>query len=296
MFVGILRRMSLARLALVVVLATFLSACFVVGDDKPNGKAPEAVISDGEDTVSVTADITFDGVESYDPDNYHPNPPHGIAGYLWTVEDGPPSSEASFEDDSAQKATLAPDVVGDYTVNLVVTDEDGLTSEPATATFLAVDGTPTPTPPSTATIEFEVTWDIDISDVDIHLVNETENGQFFQAPYDCYYANMTPDWGPPGDEGNPVLDVEDVNGFGPEHIAIANPEAGPVSYIFIIHYYSDDGVGGTNATAKIFIDGVEVYSRVQNLNQTGRTWEVARLEWPSETVTPIDNVYDYTPF
>ena len=273
-------------LSSVVVLASLMMVgCndYSLGPGPPNLDRPVAVIESNASSYATLDTALFDGTSSYDPDNSGPN---AIAEYRWSMRTVPPGSSTTAQNAGVGQGQVFVDVAGTYEVQLVVVDQDGLESQPATYQF---EGIPF------EDIHVELAWDIDISDVDVHLINESQNGQFFQAPFDCYYANMSPDWGPAGSYGNPTLDLDDVNGYGPENINIVSPEDG-VNYMVVIHYYSDDGVGGTNATVRIYISGELKYERVQNLNQTGRTWEVARISWPNGTIQPIDNVYDYTPF
>lgn len=273
-------------LSAVVVLAGLTTvACndYSLGPGPPNLDRPVAVIESSASSYATLDTALFDGSGSYDPDNSGPG---AIVEYRWSMRTVPPGSSTTAQNAGSAQGSVFVDVAGTYEVQLIVVDQDGLESQPATYQF---EGVPF------EDVHVELAWDIDISDVDVHLINESQNGQFFQAPFDCYYANMSPDWGPAGSYGNPTLDLDDVNGYGPENINIVSPEDG-VNYMVVVHYYSDDGVGGTNATIRIYISGELKYERVQNLNQTGRTWEVARVSWPNGTIQPIDNVYDYTPF
>ena len=81
------------------------------------------------------------------------------------------------------------------------------------------------------------------------------SGSWFQQPYDCYYQNPTPDW---GQQGNPdddlLLDLDDIDGGGPENIGLSNPEntqnLGNL-YIVGVHYNrSRDRVDGDLTTAR----------------------------------------------
>ena len=72
-----------------------------------------------------------------------------------------------------------------------------------------------------------------------------------QSPYDCYFANPNPDWGPTGPVGNPSLDIDDVNGAGPENINLNDPEYTdqttiPGPYLVGVHYYSSGGLFTTD--------------------------------------------------
>ena len=148
-------------------------------------------------------------------------------------------------------------------------------------------------------------WDVSGgSDVDFHFY--PESGELFSCD-DCFYSNMSPDWGVAGDIlDDPFLDYDDLEGPGPENINVSELPDG--TYLIVAHYYSDTGSGGTdssfsastNATVAVYIDGslADTFGPV-NLGSTDKTWNVARLEWPSRTLTELGDVFsvnrgDYT--
>jgi hypothetical protein len=61
----------------------------------------------------------------------------------------------------------------------------------------------------------ELRWNTDQSDVDFHLLPPNSTLNDLWTLLDCYYANKSSSWG-----GS--LDVDDVDGYGPEHITIPN--------------------------------------------------------------------------
>jgi hypothetical protein len=130
-------------------------------------------------------------------------------------------------------------------------------------------------------------WNTDCTDVDLHLLRP--GGTLFDCVSDCYFANMSPDWGVQGDYiDDPFLDYDDVDGFGPENLNVSAPVPG--KYEVIIHYYADshEGCGGwpSDATVKIYSFGQLLVSfGPQNLQSTGVTWDVATIDWPSQAVT-----------
>lgn len=271
------------RVRAVVVAMLLVVACTPSGSGSDDNKSPVAQI-EGPATSWLASEVTLDGSASYDPDNYHPSPPHGIASYTWELVSVPDGSLSILEATTEAMTTILPDRAGDYAASLVVTDEDGGVSAPATFTFAA-----TPQPKSLA---IEMSWDIDISDVNVHLINETAGGTWFEAPYDCYFSNMNPDWGPPGSVGDPALDMDDTVGYGPENIVVPEPEPDPVQYKVVVRYMSDSGVGGTNARLRVH-DGAEfIFDQTQFLNQTGRTWVVGTVQMPEVVFTPIGTLFD----
>jgi hypothetical protein len=76
-----------------------------------------------------------------------------------------------------------------------------------------------------------VTWDTpndpnqldtEGTDIDLHLLHPSGE-EWNQDPWDCYFANPNPDWGPSGIPNNPYLTIDDVNGAGPEEIVYPDP-------------------------------------------------------------------------
>lgn len=137
-----------------------------------------------------------------------------------------------------------------------------------------------------AGLRVQLAWDTDSTDVDLHLIkpNGTYTGQ---DGSDCYFANSNPDWGTAGDPAdNPELDVDDVNGFGPENIYLDPGENG--TYRVTVHYWSANGHGPSDAWVEIFVDGQRAGSfGPYTLPTTGAIWQVADVEWPGGTVTPV---------
>lgn len=95
---------------------------------------------------------------------------------------------------------------------------------------------------SLASLTLTLTWDQDKSDVDLHVLEPTINGTDGRH---IYYGNKG------YNTVNPYLDMDNVNGFGPEHYyATENmtlPQSGNVgpgqslygTYQIRVHYYSD---------------------------------------------------------
>ena len=162
-------------------------------------------------------------------------------------------------------------------------------------------------PPPIGDLELHLVLNWDVSggsDVDFHFYKES--GTIFSCD-DCFYSNMSPDWGVAGDIiDDPFLDYDDLEGPGPENINVSELPDG--SFIIAVHYYSDTGSGGSdsgfsadaNATVQVYIEGtlVDTFGPT-NLDSTDWTWNVARVEWPSRTITELGDVFvvdrgDYT--
>ncbi len=80
--------------------------------------------------VVVGATVTLDGSKSYDPDG-------GSITYAWQLTSLPALSSATLANPTNVKPTFVPDVQGDYTASLTVTDTQALTSQPSSVTLTA---------------------------------------------------------------------------------------------------------------------------------------------------------------
>jgi hypothetical protein len=158
---------------------------------------------------------------------------------------------------------------------------------------LDVSGVGTQPPPEELELTIKLSWDTDSTDVDSHLIQP--GGSFFDCATDCHFGNPSPDWGIAGDwKDDPFLDVDDVDGFGPEHTNISVPQPG--IYKFVVHYYDDtfedSSSASTNAIVEVFNLGQKIgeFGPV-NLDQTNRNWDVFEIEWPSLNITELGNTY-----
>ena len=138
-----------------------------------------------------------------------------------------------------------------------------------------------------AQFRVQLTWDTDNSDIDLHLVRP---GGTYESSNDCYYANCQGtglEWGASGTAGNPVLDVDDVTGFGPENIFI---ESGAESGNYRIIVYNFDGTPSTRATVKIFLNEVEVQRFTSLTLDSGVRdhWLVANVNVQTGAVSAIN--------
>ncbi len=79
-----------------------------------------------------------------------------------------------------------------------------------------------------------VSWDKDDTDVDIHVT--ADDGT------EVAYYNMSTPWGD--------LDIDDVDGYGPETVT-SKPDAEGYIYSVNLHYYSDHGNGPTDVTTRV---------------------------------------------
>jgi len=114
-------------------------------------------------------------------------------------------------------------------------------------------------------IHVQLTWTGANADLDLHLLR-LEDGQFTDD--DCYYANCKNtgglEWPPSGLDGNPFMDIDDLNGFGPENINISQPANG--TYIAAMHAYNLNGDAlPMDFTIKVFHGGTMIFDETRQL-------------------------------
>lgn len=102
----------------------------VEGNSKPVADA-------GEDrNVNVGQEVCLDGSGSSDPNG-------DDITYSWAITSRPVGSDANaayLDDPGKVNPCFTPDVPGTYVVQLIVTDEHGLSGEPVTLTITATEG------------------------------------------------------------------------------------------------------------------------------------------------------------
>jgi hypothetical protein len=148
---------------------------------------------------------------------------------------------------------------------------------------------------STAIFRAQLTWDTgpDNSDIDLHLVRPAGSTN---TSNDCYYANCQGgglDWGASGTAGDPYLDVDNTDGYGPENITLASgAESG--TYRVIVRNFN--GVASTHATVKIYFNDVEQYRNTSvALDAPNTYWTVANVDIGNHTVTPVNTYSSSAP-
>lgn len=134
-----------------------------------------------------------------------------------------------------------------------------------------------------AAFRVQLTWVSNaFSDLDLHVLRP---GGSMSTANDCYFGNCTGTgltWG----SSNPVLDVDDTDGYGPENIYLnTGAEAG--EYRIVIHDW--DGTVGEVATVRIYFNDVEAarYTSQPLDGSTKRYWEVAKVNVQARTVSPV---------
>lgn len=287
---------------------------------------PQARATQDEFYVVPLDVVTLDGSASIDQDGPNNRP----VQYEWVVvsrpngsvsqplegffNNGSPADGGNPDDIATPTSVFFVDLAGTYIVELRVRDNLGLDSiacdNPAVVTIVAK--------PDQA-VHVQLVWDTPNdpdqtdgggADLDLHLLHPNAEN-WFSAPYDCHFANPVPDWGQlenPADD--PSLDIDDINGAGPENVNLDLPENTDVlgaPYLVGVHYYnSSDRVtgfdyGASFATVRIFIngelswDGPEDAEGAREMEAEDHFWDVAQITWPDGTVTTRDRYYNQRP-
>jgi hypothetical protein len=227
-------------------------------------------------TVGVLEVATLDGSQSTDPDGAIDLP----LLFEWTLVRQPEGSGTTIINGQTDHPSLLPDLVGVYEVELYVIDQRGLKSLlPDRAVIISVPA---------ERVLVELVWDSPIADLDLHML--APDGAF-GGVLDCYYGNKYPDWGEPGNPmDDPVFKRDDLKGFGPEVVGYSEPIEG--TFTLLVDFFAAHTASGrepTNATLRIFIDGLLEAELVKRLEAQGEQWNAATILWPEGTVTQLED-------
>ena len=232
-----------------------------------------------------------------------------MAAASWAIVSKPPGSTATPEPNDQLETLVFVDLQGEYVLELTVRDQRGSVGRCQTRiNTQSNDG-----------LRVEMGWNVgaanDPTDLDLHLLS-SPSGQWFDAGPsgdDCFYMNCkvcdtydepacraqiaefnaNPNvppppqvqWSAPLDNDDPRLDLDDVDGLGPENLNINSPSNG--TYRLGVHYYDDDGYGASTVTVRIFCgEGVVEQFGPMVLEATDNNgglntefWEIADIRW-----------------
>ena len=91
------------------------------------------VANAGQDVnTPILFELNLDGSGSYDPDEDYP------LSYAWQIVEKPQGSAVELSNPDSVNPSLTPDVVGEYIIELVVTDSKGLASDPDYVVITAI--------------------------------------------------------------------------------------------------------------------------------------------------------------
>lgn len=109
-----------------------------------------------DQTAHPGTPVTLDGTGSSDPDGHTP------LSFSWQILEKPAGSAATLSDPSLAMPSFTPDVLGDYVIQLVVTDSRGLSSAPDTVKISTFNTAPTAAAgPDQAIIQIGTTVQLD---------------------------------------------------------------------------------------------------------------------------------------
>ena len=249
-------------------------------DPPPEYSTPVAVCDVSPNPVSPPFEVaTWIGLDSYDD-------LESITNYNWQLISQPAGSSMTMPFGYGNRGPFTPVLAGDYTARLIVTNESGMVSDPCEVTLQA-------TPSESLWVE--LFWSEFQDDMDLHLL---ANPSGLETREDCYYSNCTEsaqiflpmDWGNSGFTGdNPVLDLDDIPGTGPENINIQSPEPG-ASYTVVVHDYTGstiDFYGENEVTVNIYINGVLSWTETRTISDDGSYNYFAQIDWSSGLITSL---------
>ena len=178
---------------------------------------------------------------------------------------------------TANRRGFSPDVAGEYIGELVVTDNDGLTSDPCYATLNATAGDG---------LWVETFWTRSGDDMDLHLLDD---GGSLTTDSDCYYANCawsSLNWGGSGTTDDPILDLDDIPGTGPENINIDSPARG--TYTVYVHDYPGSVYTGQNdVTVNVYLASRLIWTDTRNINSEGCYEPFVEIDVPGGRTTSL---------
>lgn len=237
--------------------------------------APVAVCSVNPTEVEAIHDSAeWIGDASYDTDG------GSIVSWTWTLISSPSGATAVMPPGGSNRSGFTPDIAGDYTARLVVTDDSGLSSDPCDVTLTATAG---------EGLWVETYWTHMSDDMDLHLLKSSSS---IESNGDCYYANCVGrglDWGVRGDRAdNPSLDLDDIPGTGPENINIASPASD--NYTVIVRDYPGSVYNGNNdVTVNIYVGGALMWTDTRNINSEGCYESFATVTIPGGSISPLSS-------
>jgi hypothetical protein len=257
-----------------------------ITQDTGNGLCPGPVVTTPLTTVELAAGSSTE---------------EEVEAWLWALTGMPSGSSASPPaPENSAVAYFTPDLAGLYTITLTAFFAWGRT-DTCTVTVTAVSG---------RGLRVEMFWNppedpLDTSDVDLHLLHP-DAPAWFHFTDDCFYQNCDSrravlDWDMPGPADDPSLDLDDVDGFGPENINVAQPlEWHP--YTVGVHYYYQDTMDeavafvkiycGLDSVTPVFSAGPVTLRAVGPDNGDNDFWKVAVVTWTGVacSVEPLDEI------
>ena len=213
--------------------------------------------------------------ESYDPNDVP------LIDRHWQVVEAPEGSVAQVRQNEDGKPVFTPDLVGTYVINLSVINENCIESGGCNVTIEAIPD---------EDLWVEMYWQNSGDDMDLHLIQDSAP---FESDGDCYYANCVRwdgewglDWGIQGvGEDNPALDLDDIDGTGPENINIFRPAGS--TYQVVVHDFPGSVRQRPNdVTVRIYLHGELRYQETKTIEGEDSRTPFATIDWANNEVIP----------
>ena len=141
--------------------------------------------------------------------------------------------------------------------------------------------------PEPGEIRMVLNWGAEPRDLDSHLKTPEINGQTYHIMYSSPGASTEPPYA--------TLDIDKVDGFGPETVTIK--QSFPGTYIYYIYQYSSAGsLTSSGGTIQIYNSPDCDGETFQVPNQgNGRYWYVCNIDGDSGDITVINQIQDSEP-
>ena len=237
-----------------------------------------------------------------------------IASYNWSIAQRPAGSTIQIGNPTGETTgftfadPVGVDLAGNYRICGEVLDDLGTQS--VNECCVAFEAIPQ------QHFLVQLSWDSDTGDIDLHAMKKDASGQFCVANLDgsgttgpiaqecdsnldCNWSTCktllnggnSPEWdGVSGHtQGDPSLDIDDLDGFGPENINVDVMPGG--DYLVGVHGYSTSVAAG--CTLRLFIFGRLAGEFFNEINSPD-WWEVAIVRWPDDITTAAPCVEDLT--
>jgi uncharacterized protein YfaP (DUF2135 family) len=136
-------------------------------------------------------------------------------------------------------------------------------------------------------LRVELSWSGPSADLDLHVLSNPA-AEVWDVQDDMHFCVLDdpPDWGRPGPKGDPRSEIDDRGGYGPEVIAVRDPDA--EVYPLLVHYYSRGGAGQVEtATVRVWAGDTLVHEAEQDIDYN-QVWEVGMFVPADGTVIPSD--------
>jgi hypothetical protein len=150
----------------------------------------------------------------------------------WRIASAPEGSAEQPSPPDACATSIAPDVVGEYVLELTATDDLG--NAASCTTDLRVI-------PPEGGLWVEMYWEDNVNDVDLHLLHggggdPHVRSNWNKRPWDCYYSNKHAQWDAPGPEDDGNLDFDRTAEPGVENIRVDQPSTTHDYHVGLIWY------------------------------------------------------------